>query len=145
MRGLLNQDRTDIPLGAAEDRYKSYIDAIRRIIDQHNRQKIQQETALDLPQVIRLQKRNPREITIYEAATVEALVEPLPPQELALQARETLVLGMAVSVTDVKSLFPEVEGVTSKEKLQSLLDGERSCSLTRYAEIEAAVARQRLA
>lgn len=144
MRGLLKQDRTDIPLGAAEDRYKSYIDAIRRIIDQYGRQKVQQETALSLPQIIRIQKREPQEITVYEAATVEALVEPLPPQELTLQARETLVLGMAVSVTDVKSLFPEVKEITSEEKLQSLLDGEMSCSLTRYAEIEAAVARQRL-
>lgn len=102
------------------------------------------ETDLDRDAVEAIAREGTPELDLSDAAAVLALRDDAPGREdILLEVRDHLLMGMSVAVMDVEALAVDLDGELSPKQLQQKIEGRAPMTLAEYAVIDHAIARNK--
>lgn len=101
-------------------------------------------TGLDRGTVEAIAAGEVADLRLADAATVLALVEDAPPEDLAFEVRDHLMMEMVTAILDVDTIAANIEPDLTGQEVQQALEGRTRLTLGELAAIQALVSeRQR--
>jgi len=134
---MIHEQRTNLdglsPAGLREE----YDADLRAVIDDRGVDAVVAETDLDRETVAALTEGESPEISVADAAAVQALDDDAPDADTIVEmAWEHLLLGMSSAVLDVETLASEVDAELSAKEIQQKLERRASATLDEFVAIE---------
>lgn len=133
---MLAAERTQVPETAAE-LHEDYLAELRDVVEAVGLETARTETAVKSHRLETLLEGEDPELTLSEAAALEALDPESRDEETILaSACDHLLLGMTTAVLDVETLAGELSVDLDPKEIQQKIERRSPMTLAEYAELE---------
>lgn len=141
---MLSEEIDDPESVTPADLRERYAAELAAAVESVGVERVVAETDLDQDTVGAIAREEPPALALSDAAAVLALRDDAPGREdILLEVRDHLLMGMSVAVMDVEALAAALDGDLSPKQLQQKIEGRAPMTLAEYAAIDHAIARSK--
>ncbi|QLG26376.1 hypothetical protein HUG10_01935 [Halorarum halophilum] len=128
------------PEGATPDELlAAYAEELSAVVADHGVDSTVEETGLDPGTVESIAAGDVADVRLAEAVSVLALTEDAPPEDLAYEVRDHLMMEMVTAILDVDTIAANIEPDLTGQEVQQALEGRTRLTLGELAAIHALV------
>ncbi|MFD1563650.1 DUF5791 family protein [Haloarchaeobius amylolyticus] len=137
---MFYEQRMTVPDSPAELRAE-YEDDLATIVDQHGPAAVAADTDLDEDTLEALVAGDSPDLTLEEAAEIQALADGEPdPETIVTIALEHLLLGMSTAVLDVEALESYIDLDLDAKEIQQKIEGRAPMSFDEFVHVQYVIA-----
>ncbi len=133
---MLHEQRFEVPASPA-DLHVAYESLLANLLEDRDLETVAADTDVDSDVLEILQTGGSPELSVTEAAAIQALDDDTPdPETIETMACEHLLLGMSSAVLDVEALERAVDLSLDAKEIQQKLERRAPMSLAEFAHLE---------
>ena len=133
---MLRGEFADAGERSPEELRAAYEAVLRETIERVGVDAAVEESGVDRATVEALADGDSPEISLEDAAAILALDDERPPPDaVAADARDILLLGMTTAVLDVETLSSGVDGAMEPKEIQQKIEGRHPMTVAEYATL----------
>ncbi|WP_313691014.1 DUF5791 family protein [Halorarum halobium] len=128
------------PEGATEaELLAAYAEELAAVVAEYGPDETAEATGLDEATVEAVAAGDVADIRLAEAATLLALLEDAPAEDLAFEVRDHLMMEMVTAILDVDTIAANIDQDLTGQEVQQALEGRARLTLAELASIHALV------
>ena len=117
----------------------AYAAELGAIVDSRGVDAVIDETGLDRATVERIADGDVADLRLAEASEVVALGEGIPADDVAVEVRDHLMMGMTTAILDVDTMAAEIDADLTGQEVQQAIEGRTRLTLGELAQIQALI------
>ena len=117
----------------------AYAAELAAVVDGRGVDVVVEATGLDRATVEAVAAGDVADVRLADASEIVSLAEDVPPDDVAAEVRDHLMLGMTTAILDVDTLAAGIDADLTGQEVQQAIEGRTRLTLAELAEIQALI------